>query len=109
MNFWRSVKRGAQAAIAPVAFMALTGYFGWAATQGDRGLEATALRRDQLRLARADVAHATADQETWERRVASLRLGRLDLDALDERARAMLNLADPADITVMYGPGKKLF
>jgi hypothetical protein len=33
----------------------------------------------------------------------------VDPDTLDERSRAMLNLADPADIVVPYGPGKDLF
>jgi hypothetical protein len=28
---------------------------------------------------------------------------------LDERSRAMLNLADPADSVVPYGPAKNLF
>jgi cell division protein FtsB len=45
----------------------------------------------------------------WERRVAGLRNTRLDPDTLDERARAMLNLADPSDVVVMYPQGKKLF
>ena len=109
MPFMREVKRRAKAALPPVIFLALTGYFGWSATQGDRGLEAMVQRRDQLRLAKADLARATAEQEVWDRRVAALRLGRLDSDALDERARAMLNLADPADVVVMYGADKKLF
>jgi hypothetical protein len=38
-----------------------------------------------------------------------LRTQRLDPDTLDERARAMLNLADPNDVVVMYGSGKRLF
>jgi hypothetical protein len=38
-----------------------------------------------------------------------LRTGRLDPDALDERARAMLNLSNPNDIILLYGNGKKLF
>ena len=44
-----------------------------------------------------------ADRATWERRVPALRTSRLDRDALDERARAMLNLSDPSDIIVPYG------
>ena len=34
---------------------------------------------------------------------------RIDPDALDERARAMLNVADPADLVLPYGPGRRLF
>lgn len=109
MSFARALKRRVQVALPPVIFLALTAYFGWSATKGDRGLEAMTARREQLRLARADLTRATADQETWDKRVAGLRVGRLDPDALDERSRAMLNLADPADVVVMYGTGKKLF
>jgi len=50
-----------------------------------------------------------ADEQAWLRRTAALRTGRLDLDMLDERARAQLNLADPADIVVPYAPDKRLF
>lgn len=109
MSFAREVKRRARAALPPFIFLTLTGYFGWSATQGDRGLEAMVHRQDQLRLARADLTRAMAEQEMWDRRVASLRVGHLDQDALDERARAMLNLADPSEVVVMYEPGKKLF
>jgi len=41
--------------------------------------------------------------------VLSLRSSHLDADALDERARAMLNRADPADIVVPYGPKSRLY
>ncbi|MDP9095105.1 MAG: septum formation initiator family protein, partial [Pseudomonadota bacterium] len=70
---------------------------------------AYALRQEQLRSVQADLNKAQADQASWERRVSELRSQRVDPDMLDERARAMLNLADPADIVVPYGPGKKLF
>ena len=38
-----------------------------------------------------------------------VRAQRIDPDALDERARAMLNVADPADLVLPYGPGRRLF
>ncbi len=109
MSFIRETKRRAKALIAPAVFVALTGYFGWNATRGNRGLEAYALRQGQLRAADADLAKVQVEQRGWERRVAALRTKRLDLDALDERARAMLNLAEPTDIVVPYGPTKRLF
>ena len=105
----RSVKRGLRAMILPALFMSLVAYFLWNATQGDRGLQAYALRQEQLKMVQADLAKAQADQAGWERRVSELRSQRLDPDMLDERARAMLNLADPADVVMPYGPGKRLF
>jgi cell division protein FtsB len=109
MSFAREAKRRCKAAIPPLVFIALTGYFAWSAIHGDHGLQSSAQRQGQLRDAMADQVQAQADLETWERRVAGLRTNRLDPDTLDERARATLNLADPSDVVVMYGPGKKLF
>ncbi len=109
MSIGRAIKRRVKAAIPPLAFAALTAYFAWAASHGDRGLQAYAHRQSQLAEAQADLSKSQAEQEMWERRVAGLRTSRLDLDSVDERARATLNLADPADVVVMYGPGKRLF
>jgi cell division protein FtsB len=105
----RSVKNGLRAMVLPALFLSLVIYFLWNATQGDRGLQAYALRQEQLKSVQADLAKAQADQAGWDRRVSELRNQRLDPDMLDERARAMLNLADPADIVVPYAPGKRLF
>lgn len=90
-------------------FLSLVGYFGWNATQGDRGLQAYALRQEQLVQVQGDLDRAIAERELWERRVAGLRTQRLDPDTLDERARAMLNVADPAELVVPYGPGRRVF
>ena len=109
MSFARELKRRAKAAVPPIVLLAVAGYFGWSATQGDHGLQAYARQQDQLRLAQAELARVNADVEMWERRVSGLRNARLDPDTLDERARAMLNVADPTEVVVMYGPGKKLF
>ena len=109
MSVGRELRRRAKAAVPPLLLFGIAGYFGWSATQGDRGLQAYARQHDQLRLAQAELTRVNADVETWERRVGGLRNARLDPDTLDERARAMLNLADPVDVVVMYGAGKKLF
>lgn|ERR1700733_6534625 len=109
MGIGREIKRRCRSAIPPLVFLGLVGYFGWSATQGDRGLKAYAMRQDQLRTVQADLATTTAEEAVWQRKVVGLRTNRLDPDSLDERSRAMLNLADPADVVVMYGPGKQLF
>ena len=105
----RSAKNGLRAMVLPALFLLLVVYFLWNATQGDRGLQAYALRQEQLKSVQADLAKAQADQAGWDRRVSELRNQRLDPDMLDERARAMLNLADPNDVVMPYGPGKRLF
>lgn len=109
MDIWRTVKRQLAAVVAPVVFLSLSGYFGWHASQGDRGLVSYAERRKDLVLAQAQLERAQTEVTLWERRVAGLRGAWLDADALDERARAMLNASDPNDIVLMYPPGQKLF
>ena len=107
MSFGREVKKRAKSAVPPVVLLSVAAYFAWSATQGDHGLQAFARQRDQLRLAQAELSRVDSELERWERRATGLHNNRLDPDTLDERARAMLNLADPGDIVVMYG--KKLF
>ncbi len=107
--FGREIKRRLKAVVAPLIFLSLVGYFGWNAVQGDRGLVAYAQRKELLAQARDDQAKAQLEVEAWERRVSGLRSRHIDADALDERARAMLNLADPSDSIVPYGPADRLF
>jgi cell division protein FtsB len=109
MSLVRTVKRKATALIAPALFMAMTGYFCWNATRGDHGLKTFALRRTQLVTYEKELAAAEAERDQWEARVGGLRDKHVDPDTLDERSRAMLNLADPSDLVVPYGPGKDLF
>jgi cell division protein FtsB len=109
MSIGRTIKRKLRAAILPAALLSLAGYFMWQVTQGERGLNASAQRQADLRAAQAELARAEIETQAWDRRVASLRTTRLDPDALDERARAMLNLSEPNDIIVPYAPGQKLY
>ncbi len=109
MRFGREIKRRLRAVVAPLIFLSLVGYFGWNAVQGNHGLVAYAQRQELLAQAQADEARAQTERDAWERRVAGLRARHIDADALDERARAMLNLADPSDIIVPYGPADRLF
>ena len=105
----REIRRRAKLAVPPLIFLLVVAYFGWSATQGDRGLRAYASRLEDLKVAQADLAKANAELANWDRRVSGLRANRLDPDALDERARAMLNLSEPGDIVIPYGQGKRLY
>ena len=109
MAIGRELKRRTKGAIAPLIFLAITGYFGWSATQGNHGLVAYAQRQELLRQAEAEHATAQAERDSWERRVSGLRANHLDPDTLDERARAMLNLANPNDVIVPYTAKDRLF
>ena len=109
MAFEWNIRRRLRATVAPVAFLAITGFFAWSATQGNRGLVAQVQRQELLRQVVADNATARSGRDGWERRVSGLRSNRLNPDTLDERARAMLNLADPNEVVVQYAPKDKLF
>jgi len=93
----------------PVVFMALAAYFIWGSFQGERGLEALQARQVGMDVARQDLEAAKQEQSVWQRRVDALRTENLDRDALDERVRDRLNLANPNDLIMLYPQGKRLF
>ena len=109
MDLVQTVKRKSKALLPPALFLALTGYFGWNATQGDRGLRSYALREQQLASVKAHLVATQGEAADWSRKVAGLQSAHLDADTVDERARAMLNLADPTDVVVPYEADKKLY
>ncbi|HQT77018.1 MAG: hypothetical protein B7Z80_04905 [Rhodospirillales bacterium 20-64-7] len=109
MSLGLDLKRRLKAVIAPSIFLALTAYFGWNATQGDRGLVAYAKRQELLRQVIAEQNAAKAERDSWQIRVSGLRAKHLDPDTLDERARSMLNLADPSEVVVKLSQQDKLF
>lgn len=109
MSLARFIKRRTKAAAAPVLFLALVGYFGWNVMQGDHGLVAFAARKKLLAQASDDLKQAETQREIWRNRVQGLQAGHIEADTVDEQARAMLNLADPNDIIMMYPDKEKLF
>ncbi len=109
MGLWRGIKRRVREAVAPMVFLAVTGYFCWNATQGALGLKNYVLRQQDLSRAQAGLARAQLDEAVWARRVAALQTARIDADALDERARAVLNLSEPTDIIIPYAKNDRLF
>lgn len=109
MSIGRAVKRRLRASAAPLFFLALIGYFGWNVVRGDHGLVAFGARTKLLAQARADLADAQTERENWLQRVSGLQSDHIEADTLDEQARAMLNLSDPADVVVMYPPKDKLY
>ncbi len=109
MSFGRAVKRKVKAALPPIFFLSLVAYFAWNADQGEHGLRRYADRLRLLSQAQAGQSAAISEQAAWAQRVSGLRDHALDADTLDERSRAMLNLADSSDIVVPYGQNDKLY
>jgi cell division protein FtsB len=79
----------------------LIGYFGVNAFNGDRGLKAKEDIERQMATLTAELDRLQAEQAQWERRIALLKSDDLDPDMLDERARTLLDYADPHDLTLM--------
>jgi cell division protein FtsB len=79
---------------------ALIGYFGVNAYNGNYGLRAKQDLDQQITELSGELAMLKAERATWERRVSLLRAESIDPDMLDERARTLLNYADPRDLTL---------
>ncbi|MSO68908.1 MAG: septum formation initiator family protein [Alphaproteobacteria bacterium] len=79
-------------------------YFGYHAVQGDRGLFAWVAKSNEAEVARARVDALRTERAGLEHKVARLRPEGLDLDLLDERARAVLNLSSPDEIVIIERP-----
>jgi cell division protein FtsB len=87
--------------IAPTIGACVFGYFVYHAIQGDRGIMAWLQVSQQLAESRATLATLAVEREEVQRRVTLLSPSSLDPDLLDERARIMLNVAEPDDRLVI--------
>jgi cell division protein FtsB len=79
----------------------LIGYFGVNAYSGNRGLKAKEDIDRQMASMNTDLQRLKLEHAQWERRIALLKSDDIDPDMLDERARALLDYADPNDLTMM--------
>ena len=76
------------------------GYFGVNAYSGNRGLRAKQDLDQQIAELSAELDALKAERANWERRVSLLKPESIDPDMLDERARVLLNYADPHELTL---------
>ena len=79
---------------------AVIGYFAVNAYSGNRGLRAKQDLDHQISQLTGELATLRAERGSWERRVSLLKPESIDPDMLDERARSLLNYADPRDLTL---------
>lgn len=82
----------------------MIGYFGVNAFTGNRGLKAKQALDVQTQELSDEIARLKGERAQWQRRVALLRSDSLDPDMLDERARALLDYADPRDVILFAQP-----
>jgi cell division protein FtsB len=80
------------------------GYFGVNAYTGKNGINARQGLDQQIQELASELERVKAERVQWDRRVGLLRSDQIDPDILDERARQLLNYADPHDVTIMVKP-----
>ena len=80
---------------------AFIGYFGVNAYTGNHGIRAKQTLDQRIADLTRELDATRAERERWEHRVSLLRFDRIDPDILDERARQLLDFADPRDVTTL--------
>ena len=90
-----------QAFIFPLLACGAAGYFGYHFQTGDHGLKARADLERRKEVLAGELAGLKEVRKRLDRDVALLRPESLDPDMLDERARAILNLAHPDDLVML--------
>jgi len=100
-------KKRLRQAIGPSIGACLFGYFVYHAIEGDRGVIAWLRISQQLAESKAALATLQAERQQIQHRVALLSAS-IDPDLLDERARLMLNVAEPNDRLVIIKTPKSV-
>ena len=90
-----------RAFIFPVLALGAAGYFGYHLQIGDHGLKARANLEGRKQVLEGELAGLQEVRQRLERDVSLLRPESLDPDMLDERARAILNLAHSDDLIML--------
>ena len=90
-----------KAFIFPLLALGAGGYFGYHLQIGDHGLEARTKLERRMAALEGELNGLREVRLQIERDVALLDSESLDPDMLDERARAILNLAHPDDLVMM--------
>jgi cell division protein FtsB len=78
----------------------LIGYFGVNAYNGNHGIKAKQDIDRQIAALTMELHGLQIERAQWERRINLLRSDDIDPDMLDERARELLDYADPRDLVL---------
>jgi cell division protein FtsB len=76
-------------------------YFAYHAHHGARGLQAKTNYKIRIASLQGELQDVRQQRTEWERRVNLMRVDQLDRDILDERSRALLNLAHKNDVIII--------
>ena len=102
----RDMRKRFRTIMGPLIGLVAVGYFAYHTVEGDRGVLAWLRLRTDIVDAELELAKVTSERQQLEHRVLLLRPDHLDPDMLEERARAMLNMAHPGEVEVLAG-GKR--
>ena len=97
----REIRRRARHVIPPVLGVCVVIYFVYHAIQGDRGLRAYASLTGEVEHASTILGALNSERYGLEKRVRLLRPDSLDLDLLEERARATLDVMHDDDVIIL--------
>ena len=100
----REIRKRARYLIVPLLGSLTLVYLIYSGVQGDRGLLAWIQRGQDVAVAEQKLAYERVQRDALAHRVTLLRPESLDLDLLDERARAVLNLVRPGEIVLLETP-----
>lgn len=75
-------------------------YLAFHVVSGERGVYAWFRESKRLEALKAELAETAAKREAYERRIKLLRSDAIDLDMLDEQARAVLGFMGPNEAVV---------
>jgi cell division protein FtsB len=91
----------------PACCLLVLGYFAYHAVEGAYGLFALGKLKERVALLESDLAELQAETARMEQHVALMRPESLERDAIDERAREALNMADAKDIVIFLDPSDR--
>lgn len=101
---WHELGKRARGALLPVLLSGLTLYLGYHSLHGDHGLVAWLKVAQQIDSVSTELSGVSAKRARLERRVRLLRPDSLDLDLLEERARAVLGLGRGDERVIFVRP-----
>ncbi|MEE8294677.1 MAG: septum formation initiator family protein [Sphingomonadales bacterium] len=100
MNFVEQIRFRLRRALPGALILVTVIYFGYHTLEGDHGLFKLQEVEAQMAEVEAKAAVLQARKKDLSRKVSSLRKDNLDLDLLDERARAVLGFQEPGEIVI---------
>ena len=104
MGFLYELKIRARHVIWPAVSVCGLGYMTYHIVQGDRGLLAWKVLREQIAIAQLSLAESETERRMHEERVRLLHPEGLDRDMLDEWARRRLNFGTREEIVIFTEP-----